>query len=433
MKRFIIFLTILLASQIVVSESDDKKLKHLIHVTYIGSRYPRYLNDTSKWEFNPMELTQVGMRQLYLLGRQIRQKYFNKLPEMLYNPLKVEFRSIYSDEPTITRSAYALAAGLYHGAGFNLNDAQVERAVPPIDPSKYVNYKKDLGNEALPHYYGVLPVMTLTEEPDYKFRTLHLCSAVNKTVKDELKVNETLKSYIEGKERNFSKGLYPKLKAIFGKDVNDMTEASDYTDYIIAAKYFSKELNITGDEYKLINELHYTIKFEKLFANENVTKLIAHGFLDELEKILVGIDEGKNPKYIFTSYTLDEVHILALLKLLGFEYQGDKKPEIMPFSSSLIIEVNEDKTIKILFNNDTIKLKDKDPTVKGLIEWTKGNIVVNFTDRCHAEKAEMPEEWFMYTFIGAGVLLLILAATWTFIIKCRRTDEEPSPGDSTIE
>jgi hypothetical protein len=435
MKRFIIFLAISLVA-------SEPTLKHLIHVAYIGSHCPNNSYPDIKWECNPMELTPVGMRQLYLLGRGIRHKYFDKFPEMQYNSLEVSFRSIFSEEKTITTSAYALATGLYHGTGFNLNNDQVVRAVPPIDPSNYKPYQDELGTEALPHYYAVLPVMTLTEEPNYNFEALTLCPRIDKLVNEKLDNDEDLKSRIDKNESIFSEKLYPRLKEILklNESVANMEEALKHTDYIIAAKYYLKELSSkpTEEDYKLMDELYYTVRFDKLLADDHVAQLIAYGFLTELKVILEGIKNGTNTRYKFTSYTLNDVHILALLKLLKFEYPK----KMMPFSSSLIIAVENDTNMKvrIAFNNENITFKNNKDVMQDCIpldnftEWISNNTLENFKRWCDESTEEVASKWFTYTFIIAGIFLIILGTTWILIIKCRRSkDEDTSKDELNIE
>lgn len=433
MKRFIIFLVISLVPLILATDPDST-FKHLIHIANIGSRYPINHYPDFDWDYTPMELTSVGMRQMYLLGRGIGHKYLRVMNVSQYNSLEVVLRSIYSDEKYITMAAYAFAAGLYYpGTGYALNKFQIERAVPPTNLDDYKKYKEELGTDAVLGRYSILPIMTLTEDPNRYFEAIRFCSRIDKFVDSEVDSNSDLRSNITKEEEILKEKLYPRLKKILSlkKDVDSMDEALNYTDWIIAAKYFSKDLKDepTKDDRKLMDKLYYTLKFKKFLANKKVAQLIAHGLLTELKSILEGTTN--NAKYILTSYMLEDIHILALLRLMEYEHPA----EIMPFGSSLIMLVDKDNTTTIQYNNVTVHI-NKEPTIsrEKLIEWISSNLLKNFDISCTGKETEVTKNWFIATLIVGLIFAAILAITWTLIFTCRRTkEEESSPEGVEIE
>lgn len=408
---------------LILATDSAPSLKHLIHIANTGSRYPINYYPEFNWVYTPMELTSVGMRQMYLLGRGIGYKYFNSLTGIQYNSLDVVFRSIYSDEKYIAMAAYAFAAGLYYpGTGYDLSKAQIERAVPPTDFVDYKKYQEELGSAAVIGHYSILPIMTLTEDSNRYFEAIRFCPRLGKLVDSEVDSNGELKSNITEEEKILKSKLYPRLRDILKlkKDVDSMDEALNYTDLIIAAKYFSWDLGAkpTEDDYKLMNKLYLTLKFKKLLTNKKVAQIIAYGLLTELKNILEGA--MNNTRYIVSSYVLEDIHLLALLRLLDYE-----PVEMVPFGSSLIITMDKNNITNIQYNDVSL---NKTMPLKNLTDWISSNILKNFDSSCAGEETEVTKSWFIATLIVGLIFTAILAVTWILIFICRRTkNEETSP------
>lgn len=420
MKRFIVFLTILLAAV----GTATKTYKHIIHIGHIGSHYPNNPYPKLGWDYNPTELTTVGMRQLYILGRGIKSRYLNNSISEKYNQLETSFRSIYSDRQRTTAAAYAFAAGLYHpGTGPLLSEKQAERAVPPTDFVNYTEYQKELRNASLPWFYTVVPVMTLTQTPNHAFEAARLCTRINKLVDAQVSRDDGLKSEIENNERVFREKLYPKLKEILKlDDVRSMDEALNHSDYIVSARYFSKELGTqpSEEDYKRMDELYYIAKYRKLLGDKTVAKLVVHGLLSELKPVLEAIADKSNTKAKMTSYMLEDIHILALLKLLDFNYGK----EVMPFGSSFIIAVDDKDMVSIQYNDAPVQLNKKNEIpIKEFINWNSDNILNDFQNWCYGDGnlKEVSSNWIRNTFIVGGIFLAVLIVTWVLIFTCRRT------------
>eukprot|EP00826_Nyctotherus_ovalis_P055955 TRINITY_DN7485_c0_g1_i17.p2 TRINITY_DN7485_c0_g1~~TRINITY_DN7485_c0_g1_i17.p2 ORF type:complete len:183 (+),score=71.66 TRINITY_DN7485_c0_g1_i17:158-706(+) len=182
-----------------------------------------------------------------------------------------------------------------------------------------------------------------------------------------------------------------------------------------------------------MDELYYIAKYRKLLGDKTVAKLIVHGLLSELKPILEGIANKSNTRAKMTSYMLEDTHILALLKLLDFNYGK----EMMPFGSSFIIAVDDKDMVNIQYNDAPVQLNRKDDIpLREFINWNSDNILSDFQNWCYGDGKlkEVSSRWIRNTFIVGGIFLAVLIVTWVLIFTCRRTKyDNTSPEEVQIE
>jgi hypothetical protein len=125
-----------------------------------GARGPGNLDSEGKdlygeeWNGN-MELTEIGMRQHFLLGYRNRLRYKEFLSES-YDPREIHIES--TDTNRTIMSVYSQLQGLFPpGTGSRLTDAQAIIAIPPLQ-NDFSQEIKFLGSGALMNYTSVLPV-----------------------------------------------------------------------------------------------------------------------------------------------------------------------------------------------------------------------------------------------------------------------------------
>lgn len=437
-----ICLCVLLVSMFCVR--GDNTLEYVIHMANVGARYP--LKPIPDWPVNAGELTPVGMRQLYLLGRQLRQRYVEELHFLneQYNQLQVTFRSIYSSDKTPCASAYSFAAGLYMpGTGYSLNKFQIDNAVPPTNFTDYSEYQKELGNAALVHHYASVPIMTYTEEPNYPLEAATLCPGVKKLADEYWNGNGTLRSILSANEEEFKKTLYPALKQVIGakNDITSLDQAMDYRDNYFAAVHFARPLNgdLNPDQRKQLDSLYDLMMYQRLLGERKVAQLVSFGFLNEmaaaLHKPKDEIPQAK-VKAVMTSYLVNDVNILAVLRLMDYRPEA---PVTVPFASSLQIEVYKTEsgnyTVTILYNDRKVLWNGVDETVPldKFKDWIKANTISNFHGECAGiTTVEVGSYWMIMTLIAAGIVVLILGVTFFFILRDRQTgDTEETPTTDT--
>ena len=130
----------------------EDALVFVIEFSRHGARYPS--NANFSWVTESMGLTSAGMRQHYLFGTALRNRYINayKFLDENYNPDQVIYRV--SQTTRTLSSIQAQLSGMYpYGYGSTINDNQKELAVPP-NKFNYTDWIKDLDKFSVK--YGVL-------------------------------------------------------------------------------------------------------------------------------------------------------------------------------------------------------------------------------------------------------------------------------------
>ena len=153
------------------SEAQEDSLLWAFEIFRHGARspYSRFQESNSKDLFNMtwsgiQELTNIGKRQHFLIGYRNHKRYIieKKLINKTYDPREIH---IFSTNINRTiESAASQLQGLYlAGEGPNLTDAQIKRAIPPIDNKLYNDILDKLGNEVFPGNISVVPIHILEE------------------------------------------------------------------------------------------------------------------------------------------------------------------------------------------------------------------------------------------------------------------------------
>ena len=161
------------------SEAQEDKLLWAFEIFRHGARspYSRFHESNSKDLFNMtwsgiQELTNIGKRQHFLIGYRNHKRYIieKKLINKTYDPREIHIFSTNINR-TIESPASQLQGLYLAGEGPNLTDAQIKRAIPPIDNKLYDDILDKLGNEVFPGNINVVPIHILEES--YKINSLY--------------------------------------------------------------------------------------------------------------------------------------------------------------------------------------------------------------------------------------------------------------------
>lgn len=181
MLKFILLLLVTICLDFVVMQ--DREYRFIFSIFRHGARAPQSkVNNQgvdmlgNKWE-SPGELTEVGMRMHYLLGRRNRQKYNGFISEK-YDSKEIFIRS--SDYNRTMMSVQSQLQGLYPPpSGPTLNQWQKDIAFPTINKN-FGGYDTTL-DAALPNQMQVFPIhiMSEIERQYFFFYGFNLCSSMN--------------------------------------------------------------------------------------------------------------------------------------------------------------------------------------------------------------------------------------------------------------
>jgi len=160
-----------------IENSDNQTIRFAFALSRTGAHSPenvKYNTTTQIYKdlFNqnwtgPLELTEVGKRQNFLLGYRHYLRYAknNNLINSTYDPKEILIYS--SDTNRTIQSSYAQMHGLYL-KGQKLKPEVIKNAVPPVNSFYFSKENQELGDSALPNDIVLVPVH-LFYENDHTF------------------------------------------------------------------------------------------------------------------------------------------------------------------------------------------------------------------------------------------------------------------------
>jgi hypothetical protein len=334
-------------------------LKMVVGFNRHGARGPLYEStNISHWEQRG-QLTAIGMRQLYLLGRKFREIYQNTevLPSE-YDVSKMYIRAVPMNRTIM--SAMSMMYGIFEGKGPSLKPGQEARAKPPFDGIQDVS----MGLSALPNNYQ--PVSIIVSSPEKEDILLayddHVCPGLAQMKKDSWeskdakRIAEVFKVYIEAVSKNFSipkeKQVIPYLIGIPENSILDVMEGYP--------SQLPKELWDDGMAYFNVTVL-YLMYATPLQASVVATKLFGEIF-DKIDGLIAGKSNIRWAQY--SGQDLQINLILVMLNLTSWECQlkryidkntafDEKCLPVADLAASLRFEVhqeNEKYQLKLFYN-----------------------------------------------------------------------------------
>ncbi|EDK31768.2 histidine phosphatase family (branch 2) protein (macronuclear) [Tetrahymena thermophila SB210] len=322
------------------------------------------------------ELSEVGIRQLYELGRIMRLKYVEQ-EQFISEKFKHQELFIRSTDKSRTlTSAQSFLQGLYPqdtGPQIPQNIAdQTQYLFPPHErPSNFKPYK---GSESIQNRIQPIPIHTVEFNRD-KF----LLNAES----DCWKLESIRKQYQEiemNKQINFfQEELNQFLKIVQDKDLLlDMVQIHKYIDGLICNEFNGLELPKDWKENKQFQKKMkdiYTLVFHLYyFGNEEATRLSITPYFKQIMKFIDDKINLKQPIKYYALFTHDVtiVNILNALKLASWQCikQNIINNQVSPdcvhydsdFASDILLEVRYHKStqqyiVVTLFNGEVIELK----------------------------------------------------------------------------
>ena len=187
---------IFLLCLLILSPLADSKLEMVLEVFRHGAREPLDRPfDPADWTEFQGELTLAGMRQHYLLGKEMRKRYIEQteLLSQNFNHSELYVRS--TDVNRTIMSVQSHLMGLYPlGSGSKFpNDYPLDRAIPPYQAKYDI---QDLGFSVLPGRYQPIPVHVVEKNEDFLLSSNMVCPNYN-TLYDAQKETETYKEFNE--------------------------------------------------------------------------------------------------------------------------------------------------------------------------------------------------------------------------------------------
>ena len=371
-----------------------------------------------KWSLEGNELTDIGKRQLYLLGVKARKRYVDKynLLKKEYNPQEILIRS--TDYNRTIESIYSYLQGLYPSGTGQIISEKVYANKSIIYPpnKKYYDkfnetikeYNMSMNRYALPNQISVEPIHIFYRPlHEYELYNPNICTTLEKGYSDH-DTREEIKQYADNiiKETgNLFKDLSPDPKN--DTYFYDYWNLAKFTDNAVCdevdARNFSqlkKEFSYVNDD--LLNKLNVQSKkfmeedrlslFNWTDLNIVASSYTMHSILNWME---IAIEKNKNNETEnFIKFVIYSGHDSGVGTIEGFmQYAFSEygiKPEFAEFAASRFFE--------LYYLNDTNKYMVRylkgDNTTKLDIEFDKFKEVINnktWSDQKVNEFCKFPE------------------------------------------
>ena len=368
-----IFFFKLLILELLLSISENKVLFAFHHFRH-GARSPSDLFeddlDLIKEKWNGLkELTYVGLRQSYLLGNFIRNKYPNLINYEKYNPKEIEVISTLTNRTIM--SARACLLGIYNNTlkSNNIDESQNDICTPYYLLDEVNNYINNNDSIYPDNYPDEVPVH-ITELND-RFLQLEKICPFMKDIRNKNKERQTIKEFIKKFNETFGEQL---LKIYDIKDDEnyymDYENVNDICIQIIINKADDREFKFLKNKIDLDHLYNESKKFFELkttlvYGNDE-EGLLAHigssilirKILLYMENIIYNIENNLNlsPKLVLLAS-----HDTAIANMMGLVNNLFNLPLFAPYySSNYIFELvkeneSNEYSVNLIFNNETLK------------------------------------------------------------------------------
>ena len=445
--KFLIFLKITSSTK-----SEEKNLKLIISTFRHGARREWTKMKNSSFPDKNLglgDLTQIGEKAHYLLGKQLKNTYKNFFPKK-YNTLNFEIYSSFSNR-TITSSISQMMGIFELGDGEEIENNSEKFYNPPFEKK----IKKIDQKNALPKKMQIVP--NRNDRDNLLFESAEACPKLSGLKDKAYKVkNEKYSTDFEPLFGELEDNGYSS-KDWFGVEHYDFGFANLMCDWVFTRHFAVKEFIVSEN---LIEQCSYNLYLNDfaVFDDENIFKTSSYNIfrliLEKLE-IFKGDDKAEiDLKGVFLSGHDDNVSALLLLlkpdnsNCLLEQYKSkfhknyiqdekikNEKNECfydLGYTTNVIIELyeqNSELLINIRFNGKYLKLTDNSNDMKyeDFLNLLKNKIDDDFYNNCGASFLEEPKLNDIYfIIIGIMVSLSIILIIIVLILHKKYSNKRKS-------
>ncbi|CAD8150405.1 unnamed protein product [Paramecium octaurelia] len=393
-------------------------------------------------------LTPAGMRQQYVLGKWLRQRYIidNHLLSPQFNENEIYIES--TDYNRTIMSAYSNLQGMYP-EGSELPNVTEDKLLPPNSGSK----SPSIGNYALPNKIQLIPIHTKEEEQDYALAIY--CKTTGSTVKQ----NKQTELYHTINSANQTQELFQKFNSELGlvgeQQVNDIIELAKWRDTFTCNRYNGDQLppKLAAKTLFFMDEIALLSFSLRQFQNWEQSKLYSTPYLQQVIENFDNFINGKSKvKYRgSSSHDSTMLGIISGLNLTSAQCQADiylKKEqsdifcltENIEFSSNLIIELYNNTInglyVRILYNGEYVPVCSKQGT---FCQYDKFKSIlrqqfVDYEKECNLSKEiQRPVVYKIPLWVILFFVLVLLCTCGIFLLVFKlKQMKDPDVSDSTI-
>lgn len=330
--------------------SSESRLVSVVEVCRHGARSPTTFmpwdNDVI-WPQGPGELIPEGMRQHYLLGAELRQRYIIDqaliVPEY-YQPQIYVFSSDYN---RTLMSAESQIQGLFpNGTGPLLRSLAMETAAkPPINVTEEAGLIQELGLSALPNLTQIIPIHTDSTIRQFALNPSSACSFYNDLADYKMTLPAVAEIYAK-----YNDVITAYMNVLGVNQTTAQNMARKISDSLISNVFIGNNLpaGISESVYERGQLLADELKSFQYFEPDLLARLAGTSLMSQ---VLVDLQNtiGKNTTVRFFLYSAHDTTVSFTLAFLQLNFTL-----LPPFASTLFFELNE-------YNNNyfvTLKYND---------------------------------------------------------------------------
>ena len=351
MKLFLVFLYSL-AINIEHVHLETNNLKFVFNIISSGARSPsdqvikRKDILGNEW-IGDNRLTEIGKRQMFLIGMQYRLRYVNDLKFLSssFNSSEIVVKSMDMNR-TIT-STYALLTGFFPPyTGPLLNSDQLKNAIPHAIPPDHIQIQNTLQWGTLPNYIQIFPIHIFSKkEKIFNLIDKEYCEGVEE-IQNKNKNNSNVIN-IQNKFNN----KYGHIKRImnFSDDFfNNYENLYLFCDSIMTSFFDQRNLSFLYVNSTLINkDCNEFLNLDKFYVNLNSEKdlLINVAMTRSMKRLISSLDDYiklDNKKLLqdVTKFKIYSINIHNLVLYLSFFKNNLKitKELNFDFGANIVIE-----------------------------------------------------------------------------------------------
>lgn len=329
---------------------------HLVAVIELcrhGARTPTHFikpwDNYTIWPEGPGQLIPEGMRQHYLIGTELRNRYMFQTQLLLQTYFQPEIYVFSSDYNRTLMSAESQIQGLYpEGSGPLLRSKQMETvATPPIDISDLSALNESLGMSALPNMTQLIPIHSDEEIRQYALDSSGTCQYYEDMINYKQQPSDALNAIFA----EYNDVIQTIMQQMNYTEAQAQKSQSSILDSLTSYnfKYNSFPLGFNQSFYNrgilLKNRLKNFYNFEPdimaRYAGTSVLNLILQNLLNVM---------NGNITQKFFLYSAHDTTIMCALSFLLLNHTVNP-----PFASVMIFELheyNQDYYVNVIYNDD---------------------------------------------------------------------------------
>ena len=436
MKRLSFFFSYLM---FLIHSFAKGKVLFVFEVFRHGARGPLRLKNNldvlaQHWD-NEQELTNSGMREHYLLGQTLRQRYIinNSLLNPNFNPNEVYL--YVTDRNRTIQTAYSQLSGLFPYRSEFLTDSQIAMAVPPMNISDLESIQTFLGGSPIQNNFQTLPMHVL--DNGHPFNLAYKCTTgISKLTKDNtVRMNTEIQQVMNDFNTQFKESLKKSLNKT-DEDFHKWSQICDYSDAFISDDFekrdlnnLSVDLNKFNESAKVINGLDF-----KIFDN---TSIIAKVTVTPTVRQMISymntqIKGSSGPKMVL--FSAHDTNIVLWLNFLKSALNlTDLHFTNIVFASNVILELNKNDDsdsyfVNVLYNgnqiyNNTLESFSRDVSAFYSTE-------ADYQTVCGSSEKEEPKSNRTVYIVVISILSFLIVALLFILVKLIRNNK--TEGDDNL-